>query len=94
MSGRYRLGDLIKKKGRTFRYLYDFGDGWDHELMIEDSGFDNSERWADVFCLEGENSCPPEDVGGPPGYSEFCAIMGNPGHNEHEAFIEWYGGEF
>jgi hypothetical protein len=29
--GRYRLGDLIKQKGRTFRYMYDFGDSW--ELM-------------------------------------------------------------
>ena len=94
VSGRYRLGDLIKQKGRTFRYLYDFGDGWDHELMIENSRFDNSERWADVFCLEGDRACPPEDVGGPPGYSEFCAVMNNPGHIEHEALFDWYGGEF
>ncbi len=45
VSGRYRLGDLIKQKGRTFGYLYDFGDGWEHELAIENSRYDNSEHW-------------------------------------------------
>jgi hypothetical protein len=34
VCGRYRLGDLIKQKGRTFSYLYDFGDGWEHGSLI------------------------------------------------------------
>jgi hypothetical protein len=101
VSGRYRLGDLIRQKGRTFRYLYDFGDGWDHELVIEDSRYTDLdsgdsafESHAEVMCLDGEGACPPEDVGGLPGYTEFCAVMNNPGHVEFQALKEWYGGEF
>jgi hypothetical protein len=90
----YRLDDLIRQKGRTFRYLYDYGDNWEHELIIEDNRFTDPERWADIMCLGGERACPPEDVGGAPGYLEFCAIMKDPGHSEHEAFTDWFGGEF
>jgi hypothetical protein len=39
--GRYRLGDLIKQKGRRFNYLYDFGDSWEHDVVLEDSRYFN-----------------------------------------------------
>jgi hypothetical protein len=38
-SGRYRLGNLVKQKGRDFRYQYDFGDGWEHELRLGESRY-------------------------------------------------------
>ena len=44
VCGRYRLGDLIKQKGRTFSYLYDFGDSWEHELALEESRYFNPEQ--------------------------------------------------
>jgi len=92
--GRYRLGDLIKQKGRTFRYLYDFGDSWEHELVLEESRYFNSELRTELACLEGERSCPPEDVGGVPGYFEFCNALKDPSHEEHESYMEWSGGDF
>ncbi len=88
--GRYRLGDLIKQKGRTFRYLYDFGDSWEHELVLEESRYFNPE----LTCLEGGRACPPEDVGGVPGYFEFCNGLKDPSHEEHESYKEWSGGDY
>jgi len=91
---RYRFVDLIKQKGRTFSYLYDFGDFWQHELTIEDSRYFNPDLPGPVFCLEGERGCPPEDVGGVTGYFDFCQAMKDPAHEEHESFMEWCGGSF
>ena len=92
--GRYRLGNLIKRKGRTFGYLYDFGDSWEHELIIEESRYFNPRLRIAIACLDGARACPPEDVGGVYGYFEFCKIMKDPEHEEHERYLEWCGGEF
>ncbi|MEA2109826.1 MAG: plasmid pRiA4b ORF-3 family protein [Pseudomonadota bacterium] len=94
VCGRYRLGDLIKQKGRTFRYLYDFGDSWDHELVLEENRYFNPEPRTELACLEGERACPPEDVGGVPGYFEFCNALNDPSHEEHESYMEWSGGDY
>jgi hypothetical protein len=92
--GRYQLVDLIKQKGRTFSYVYDFGDFWHHELTIEDSRYFNQDLPGPLFCLEGERACPPEDVGGVPGYFDFCHAMHDSAHGEHKRFMEWYGGSY
>lgn len=92
--GRYRLGDLIKQKGRTFRYLYDFGDSWEHELVLEDNRYFDPELRMGLICLDGQRACPPEDVGGAPGYFEFLNALKDPNHEEHESFTEWSGGNF
>ena len=55
---RYRLGNLIKQKGRTFGYIYDFGDSWEHELIIEESRYLNSEPGIKAACLDGARNCP------------------------------------
>ncbi|MCP3941443.1 MAG: plasmid pRiA4b ORF-3 family protein [Desulfobacteraceae bacterium] len=49
---------------------------------------------AELFCLGGERACPPEDVGGIPGYFEFCKAVKDPGHREHKSYIEWYAGNY
>ncbi len=94
VSDRYRLGDLLKQKKQSFSYLYDFGDGWEHEIVVEESRYSNPEVRMGLFCLEGEHACPPEDVGGVPGYFEFCAAINNPKHEEHENYKEWLGGNY
>ena len=45
-------------------------------------------------CIGGENACPPEDVGSPPGYEEFLAAMADPKHREHRELKKWIGGSF
>jgi len=89
-EGKYRLVDLCKKKGRTMSYWYDFGDDWQHTITLEDSNYFDPGLDFPMVCLEGEGACPPEDVGGVPGYYEFCKVMSDPDHKEHESFSEWY----
>ena len=92
--GKYRLIDLVKRRGRTLRYLYDFGDGWEHEIILEESHYFNPRLRNEVVCLEGERACPPEDVGGIPGYLEFCEVLKNPDHDEYEHLMAWSGGGY
>ena len=77
----------------TLRYVYDFGDDWEHEITI-DKVLPHDPVLKLPRCIAGANACPPEDVGGPPGYIEFLDAISNPGHDEHESMIEWIGGAF
>ncbi len=93
-SGKYLLGDIFRRKGRTLLYRYDFGDYWEHELVLEDNRYFNPQLRAPVECLEGERACPPEDVGGVGGYGEFCRAIDDPGDFEHKRYMEWSGGDY
>lgn len=90
-AGKYRLGDLIKQKGRTFDYRYDFGDSWLHEIVIENNRYANPTLQSEIECMDGARACPPEDIGGVLGYTEFCEALNDPNHEEHEDLKEWYG---
>lgn len=74
-------------------YLYDFGDGWEHDILLE--GIIIKEKGVKYpRCVGGENKCPPEDCGGVPGYFNFLEAALNPSHKEHKQMIEWYGKRF
>jgi hypothetical protein len=79
---RVRLSSFIEAGVRRFTYLYDFGDGWEHVVKIEDLVAPRP-GLPPIVCLAGANACPPEDVGGPHGYAEFLAILADPNHEEH-----------
>jgi hypothetical protein len=80
---RVRLKTLIEDRVRRFTYLYDFGDNWEHDIRIEDLVLPKSGAPL-LLCTAGENACPPEDVGGPPGYADFLAALADPGHEERD----------
>ena len=86
---------LIKALGglKTFRYLYDFGDGWDHRIKVE-KVLPPDPSLHSPICLDGANSCPPEDVGGVPGYIDFLEAVHDPNHDEHHDMLAWCGGQF
>ncbi len=92
--GKYRFGDLVKQKNRKILYLYDFGDSWMHELILEESRYFDPGLRNIIVCLDGARSCPPEDVGGIPGYFDFCSALADPGHEDHERLMEWSGGNY
>jgi hypothetical protein len=92
-SRRTKLGKLIIEKNQTFIYEYDFGDRWIHQLLIEDILKRDRENQYPV-CLEGENSCPPEDSGGPFGYSDIIEIIQNPANPEYKDVRLWLGKGF
>lgn len=81
------------KKRFAFKYEYDFGDDWEHEVLFEGTPpVDPKAKYP--VCLEGERACPPEDCGGVWGYGDFLEAIRNPKHEEHENMLEWIGGSF
>ena len=92
-SKRVKLGQVITVKGSAFEYEYDFGDGWIHNLIVEDISEPVTGAMYPI-CLDGERACPPEDCGGPYGYSRLLGIMVNPRHKEYGDIIRWIGSDF
>lgn len=91
-SLRTRISQIVPEDGSRFQfdYEYDFGDGWEHEVLFE--GCLPAEKGTRYpVCVEGERACPPEDVGGTYGYQEYLEAMADPEHEEHESFMEWRG---
>lgn len=89
-----RLVDVLEDIAvKTLKYLYDFGDGWEHTIKIERVG--PAERDATYPRLsEATGRCPPEDVGGPPGYQEFIEAIADPQHERHAEMQKWCGEDF
>ncbi len=92
-SAHAKLDKLIPAAGKTFEYLYDFGDGWRHEIKVEKIGPPREDREY-PRCVAGKQACPPEDVGGIGGYEDFLAARRTPRHPEHRVYLEWIGGKF
>jgi hypothetical protein len=88
----YQLQQVLPDAGVEFSYLYDFGDSWQHELLVEKIVPPGEAKYP--VCLAGERACPPEDVGGVWGYEGFLQAIRDPDHPEHEDYLEWIGGEF
>ncbi|MCC6176057.1 MAG: plasmid pRiA4b ORF-3 family protein [Chloroflexi bacterium] len=90
---RVRLAQVASEAGASLTYLYDFGDGWEHDVIVE-KNLPPEPRVRYPLCLEGEGACPPEDVGGAWGYDEFLAAIHDPSNEQHDEMLEWVGGAF
>lgn len=73
-EGDVRLDEVLAEPGHRLFYEYDFGDSWSHTVKLE-----KVEPWVPdapkAVCVTGRRACPPEDVGGIPGYEEACAVV-------------------
>ena len=78
-------GVPLSALGGQFVYLYDFGDGWEHDVDV----FGEGGKEPGVFY--GEGACPPEDCGGPNGYDELRAALEDPSHPDHRDYLDWCG---
>ena len=83
-----RLDDVLPQAGAKMRWDYDFGDGWEHEVVAEaivepDAGL----RYP--YCKTGRRACPPEDCGGPYGYQDLVDALTDPNHPRREELEEW-----
>lgn len=85
------LADVAPRTGNRLRYTYDFGDNWEHDILIEQIGPPEPEL-AYPVCLAGERACPPDDCGGVWGYADLLEALADPKHPEHEWLMEWAGG--
>lgn len=84
------LGELIGGVGDRLRYTYDFGDNWEHEILVEQLlDTDPETRYPALIAAKG--ACPPEDCGGVWGYANLKEVLADPSHEEHQEMLEWLG---
>jgi len=88
-ENRTRLGELIWTVGASLLYEYDFGDGWQHKLLLEEvlTGDESFQQ----ICVAGKQCCPPEDCGGPRGFAELLNALRDANHPGHDEVCEWLG---
>jgi hypothetical protein len=86
---RVTLGELTDL-GARFRYTYDFGDGWEHEILVEDLLDPDPETHYPILAT-AKGACPPEDCGGTWGYADLKEILADPGHDQHQERLELLG---
>jgi hypothetical protein len=92
-ESRFKLNQLVGREGLKFRYEYDFGDGWLHDLLVEK--ILPAEKGAYYpICVTGKRACPPEDSGGVGGDEEILEARANPKHPQHREYKEWIGENF
>ncbi len=87
------ISDYFTLENNSAEYEYDFGDSWQHEVILEKI---LSKEIASKYpkCIAGERACPPEDCGGIGGYQEFLDAIFDPNQGERETMLEWVGGSF
>lgn len=88
------LADLDSRRRDTLRYVYDFGDRWDHTVRVEEVLPAGGPPGAPAQVLDGVGRCPPEDVGGAPAYTEALEALDDPNHPEHERWRARLGADF
>jgi hypothetical protein len=88
---RVRLATVAPAEKSRIIYEYDFGDGWEHDVVVEKILPPDANAEAAV-CLTGRRACPPEDCGGPWGYENLLRVVADPRDPEHEEMLAWLGG--
>ncbi len=84
--------DKYLAKGNSIEYIYDFGDYWRHDIILEEV-VENYEHGYPI-CIDAEGACPPEDVGGIPGYKEFLEVIKDKNNPEYDRLKEWADSQY
>ena len=88
-----RLSSLLGRVGAEAVYTYDFGDGWEHGLVLE-KRLSADPNTAYPVCTGGQLACPPEDCGGIGGFYDLLEALGDPAHEQHDELRDWVGDEY
>lgn len=90
-ANRARLERLISRSRVAFRYIYDYGDDWQHQVTVKKiRPLQSGETVPNL--IGGSRACPPEDVGGIWGYEDFLRVLADPTDAEYENMMDWIGG--
>lgn len=87
------IGKLVKEVKAKFSYTYDFGDGWEHKIVVE-KFLPRDAQIKYPICIDGKLNCPPEDCGGVPGFYDLLEILGNEKHPDRKEMLEWLGYQY
>jgi hypothetical protein len=88
-----RLSGILGRVGSKAIYTYDFGDTWEHRIVLEKRLAVNPNTKYPV-CTDGQLACPPEDCGGIPGFYDLVEALNDPNHERHEEMLDWFGDDF
>jgi len=87
------LREVIPVPEARLLYEYDFGDSWEHDVLVEEL-LPPEEGAGYAVCAAGEYAAPPEDCGGIPGYYMMPEAIEDEESPDHEEMLEWVGGDF
>jgi hypothetical protein len=87
-----RLRSIVAR-GDRLRYVYDLGDDWHHEIVVEGE-IDGIAGELYPLCVDGAGACPPEDAGGTAGYRDILDALARPRSRRHRDILQWLGGPF
>ena len=88
-----KLKTLIDRGVSQLDYTYDMGDTWHHAITIQDVKPGQADTKYPRY-IDGARRCPPEDIGGTPGFENFLEAIANPKHEDHAELTDWYDGNF
>jgi Plasmid pRiA4b ORF-3-like protein len=89
-DNKVRLSQVLTGPGDQLRYTYDFGDDWEHDILLEETRTAVPGE-AYPSCVTGQGACPPEDCGGAWGYAGLKEVLADPSHGEHQDLLDWLG---
>ena len=88
-----RLSAVLGRTGAKMIYTYDFGDGWEHGIVLEKQ-LPADPGTTYPLCIDGKLACPPEDCGGIPGFYDLLDALDDPNHERHDELSDWIGDDF
>jgi hypothetical protein len=88
---KFTLQQLAPREKDALGYEYDFGDTWEHAIIVAKILPPDASAATTALCLDGAGACPPEDCGGIWGYAELLKTLKNPKHPEHKTMKKWLG---
>ncbi len=89
-AGDITLEDVLHLEKDKMVYLYDFGDSWEHEIVVEKIE-ENAAVPDHPECVTGKRACPVEDSGGISGYQQMLVILADPAHQQRQEILDWVG---
>jgi len=87
---RYELHTLEDGMQFMFTYLYDAGEGWEHEICLEEV-IPPTRELTHPILLSGDRACPPETVGDIHEYTELITALETPGSKKADSLYELSG---
>ncbi len=87
---RYKLHTLEEDMRFVFTYLYGAGEGWEHEIDLEEI-VPPTRALKHPIIMAGERACPPETVSDIHEYQILLTALETPGHKHHNRLFELAG---